>query len=50
MEAVVAELRYCPGIWLQDWWEPQKTSERIAAVPAEIGTKHIPNTSLERYC
>jgi hypothetical protein len=29
--------------------ENYETSVRIASVPAEIRTEHIPNTSLERY-
>jgi hypothetical protein len=33
----------------RNWRKPRETSVRIADVPAEIRTEHLPNTSLEHY-
>jgi hypothetical protein len=36
------------GICVQRLWKITKTSPRTSGIPAEIRTKHLPNTSLER--
>jgi hypothetical protein len=43
---MVIYLKYYPVICLEGL---RKTSIRISVVPAEIRTKHFPNTSIERY-
>jgi hypothetical protein len=40
---------YYPSIFLDRLMEITKTSVRIASVPAEIKTEHLPNKSLEHY-
>jgi hypothetical protein len=37
------------SICWKDSGNPWKTSVRMTGVPAEIRTKHLPNTSAERY-
>jgi hypothetical protein len=38
---------YCTSIFLEELRKTMKTSVRIAGVPAETQTEHLPNTSLE---
>ena len=33
----------------EDWGKPRKTSIGTADVPAEVRTKHLPNTSQKRH-
>ena len=49
MEAVVAYMSYWPGIFLEGL---RKTtiSIKIADVPSETRSRHLPNTSLDCYC
>jgi hypothetical protein len=46
-EAVVAEAKSNPTFASKDWEKLWSSSVRMARVPAEIRTKHIPNASLE---
>jgi hypothetical protein len=38
-----------PAFPCLDWGKSRKTSVRIAGIPVEIRTEHLPNTSLEIY-
>jgi hypothetical protein len=42
MEAVVAEWRYDPGIYLEELRKTTKNKIRIADVSAEIRSEHLP--------
>jgi hypothetical protein len=40
----MTESKYCFGFCLE---RLRKSSDRVAGVPAEVRTEHIPNTSLQ---
>jgi hypothetical protein len=45
-EVVFTYLRFFPGISQDELRETQKSPVRVASVPAEIRTEHLPNTSV----
>jgi hypothetical protein len=46
-ETVVAQSKYCPGIFQDGLRKPTKTSVRIVDIPLDIRTEHLPNRSLD---
>jgi hypothetical protein len=49
LEGRVHALRHYPCIFLERLGITTKTLVRIASVPVEIRTEHLPNISLEHY-
>jgi hypothetical protein len=48
-EAVVANSRYCAGVFLEVLGKTTETLFRKVGVPVEIRIEHIPNKSHERH-
>jgi hypothetical protein len=48
-EAIVAQSKYYPRIFLEGLKKTTKNTVRTAGVAAETRTEHLPNTSLEHY-
>lgn len=46
----MAELRYCPDVWLEGAREMRRTSARIDVILTEVWTEQFSDTSLEQYC